>query len=70
MLPCLSYAQYMKVTRGEHVLGFGFKFWDSQYIDGFEFYHICLTRFGLKLIIFFRNSSQLSDQVWDCKLLY
>jgi len=28
-----------------------------------------LNRFGLELIIFFWNSSQLSVQFWDCRLL-
>jgi len=36
----------------------------------FRFYHFCLTRFGLELMIFFWTSSQLSIQFWNCRLLY
>jgi len=40
-----------------------------QYIDGFGCCHFCLSRFGLELIIFFRNYSKLLVQFWDCRLL-
>jgi len=30
-----------------------------QYIDGFGWYHFCLTRIRLELMIFFGTSSQL-----------
>jgi len=40
-----------------------------QYIDGSGCCHFCLSRIGLELIIFFWNSSQLSVQFWDCRLL-
>jgi len=44
-----SYAQYMKMTRDEHV-GHLVTF---QNIDGFGRYHFCFNSFGLELIIFF-----------------
>jgi len=39
-----------------------------QYVVAFGCYHFCLNRFGLELIIFLWNSSQLSVQFWDCRI--
>ena len=40
-----------------------------QYIDRFGYYHFCMNKFGLDLIIFFWTLSQLSVQFWDYRLL-
>ena len=40
-----------------------------QYNDGFGCYHFYWNRSGLELMIFFWNSSQLSVQLRDCRLL-
>ena len=62
-----SHAQYMKMTRDEHVLGWNLT--TFQYIDWFGSYHICLNRICLELMIFVWTSSQLSVQFLDCRLL-
>jgi len=61
------HAQYVKMTRDDHVLGF--KSYDISIYWLIWKLSFCLNRIGLEWMIFFWTSSQLSFQFWDCRLL-
>ena len=40
-----------------------------RYVDELGYNHFCSTRFGLKMMVFFWTSSELSVWFWDCSIL-